>query len=122
MRSIAASLAAAVCVGAGDAPATCLARNARHYVGKRVGSGQPIAFVQAAPIGTIEPGSVIATFDRGHYASKAAGAAIYLDRDSHGIRVLMQTGQGTVQERTLRYLGGKEPGSVLDGDRSSVVE
>jgi hypothetical protein len=86
-----------------------VANDPRRYEGQLVGSGQCVAFVQAATQAgltktwkrgvqvrgaNITPGTAIATFDEnGKYANDTHGkshAAIYLGQDAAGIRVLDQ--------------------------------
>lgn len=111
------------------------------YDGKTIGTGQCVAFVQqcagapttgvwrqglkikGAMIGTISPGTAIATFVNGHYPNNAHGnhAAIYISHDSQGIQVWDQwTGQA-VHRRTIRYKGGQGSASN-DGDQFYVIE
>jgi hypothetical protein len=118
-----------------------IARNPEHYEGKKVGSGQCVAFVQTAAhapstaswtagikvmgasFGVIARGTVIATMVDGHYPNHAHGnhAAIYLDHDPEGIRVLDQwTGQ-PVHHRTIHAHGGQGNASN-DADAFYVVE
>jgi hypothetical protein len=81
-----------------------VARNPKHYVGKSVGSGQCVAFVQAAAMtghtsgwrrgdlvkgALLTEGTAIATFDdKGRYINDQHGkshAAIYVRQTSEGI-------------------------------------
>src|SRR5262245_24931625 len=118
-----------------------IAAHADHYLGKKVGTGQCVAYVQAAAhapstgtwtagilvktsgIGVISKGTVIATMVDGHYPNHSHGnhAAIYLSHDSHGIRVLDQWSGQPVHERTIGYHGGSGSPSN-DGDAFYVVE
>ncbi len=86
-----------------------IARNAKEYDGKSVGSGQCVAFVQAAAQtshtsgwtkgeqvqgATLTPGTAIATFSiNGKYENDAHGkshAAIYIGQDAEGVSVYDQ--------------------------------
>lgn len=104
-----------------------LVANPEHYVGKRVGSGQCVALVQAGSMapstatwtagikvltsggGVISKGTVIATMVDGHYPNHASGnhAAIYLSHDSHGIQVLDQWSGHAAAYRTIHDHGGQ---------------
>ncbi|MGE0417864.1 MAG: BPSL0067 family protein [Acetobacteraceae bacterium] len=110
------------------------------YVGRSVGSGQCVAFVQeasgaphtsrwkAGPFvkgATLERGTAIATFDpNGTYGNHIDGrshAAIYLDQDDVGLRVLDQWRDNPVHpvsERVIRF-NGTLP--VNDGDHFRVI-
>jgi hypothetical protein len=73
--------------------------------------------------GSIAKGTVVATMVGGQYPNHAHGnhAAIYLDHDIHGIRVIDQwTGQ-PVHHRTIRRHGGMGNASN-DADAFYVVE
>jgi hypothetical protein len=115
-----------------------IAKNLSHYSHNVVGNGQCVALVQSwagAPStaiwtegikvkghgAEIEKGTVIATFEHGHYPNHASGnhAAIYLWQDDHGIHVIDQWKGHAPSERTLSFRG---IGGSDDGDAFSVVE
>ena len=118
-----------------------IAAQPEHYIGKKVGTGQCVAYVQAASgapstgswtagikvqgagIGVISKGTVIATMVDGHYPNHAHGnhAAIYLDHDVHGIVVLDQWTGHPVSRRTIHPHGGHGNPSN-DADAFYVVE
>lgn len=118
-----------------------IARDLEHYVGKKVGTGQCVALVQAAAgapstgtwrqgvkvknagPGLISKGTVIATMPDGHYPNHSTGnhAAIYISHDSQGIYVLDQWLGHAASYRTLHYHGGVGSPSN-DGDAFYVVE
>jgi len=125
-----------------------LSNNPRGFLGRSVGSGQCVAYVQAAAHAPstslwrrgslvqgnedLAPGTVIATFDpNGRYGNHTDGrshAAIYLGQDKTGIRVLDQwvshrDGQTVpvgVHERVIRF--GPKPRAENDGSNYYVVE
>ncbi len=86
-----------------------VARNAKDYEGKSIGSGQCVAFVQAAAQtghtsgwkkgeqvqgATLSPGTAIATFSQsGKYENDTNGrshAAIYIEQNAEGVKVYDQ--------------------------------
>jgi hypothetical protein len=109
------------------------------YEGKAVGTGQCVAYVQAAAgapstatwmagekVRTathVDAGTVIATMVDGHYPNHSSGnhAAIYISHDEHGIRVWDQWSGHAVSQRVIRYHGGTGSASN-DGDAYYVVE
>jgi hypothetical protein len=118
-----------------------LCRQPENYEGKKIGSGQCVAFVQEcanAPLTslwkkggkvrgnlTVKRGTAIATFDKdGKYPNRGTGnhAAIYVSQDASGIWVYDQwLAQGAVKKRLIRFKNGL--GSVSnDGDAYSVIE
>src|SRR5258708_3409608 len=115
---------------------TYIAQKPEDYQGTVVGSGQCVAFVEAAsgaPLtsswnkGTkvrgnaVQKGVAIATFDaNGKYGNHTDGtshAAIYISQDAVGIQVWDQWLAQPVHQRTIRFQGGA-PGvkPVNDGD------
>jgi hypothetical protein len=118
-----------------------IAPHPEHYLHKSVGTGQCVAYVQAAAhapntghwhagirvkganLGTIARGTVIATMVDGHYPNHSHGnhAAIYLSHDSSGIQVLDQWLGHPVNYRTIHWHGGHGNASN-DGDAFYVVE
>lgn len=118
-----------------------IAQNPEFYVGKKVGTGQCVAYVQAASLapstgswhagikvltagpGVISKGTVIATMVDGHYPNHASGnhAAIYLSHDSHGIYVLDQWLGQPVHYRTIHDHGNSGSASN-DAGQYYVVE
>jgi hypothetical protein len=120
-----------------------VARNPQAYDGKVVGTGQCVAFVQAASAapntgmwkqGTLvkgqsalAAGTVIATFSAaGKYTNSMDGtshAAIYVQQDARGILVWDQWVGQPVHQRWIRFQGaapGVKP--VNNGDFFCVVE
>ena len=116
-----------------------VASDTDRYMGSAVGSGQCVAFVQAAagapntgqwsqgPVvrgnNTIPAGSVIATFQDGQYKNKTNGdshAAIYLGQNDEGIFVRDQWKGQPVHERLIRFQGGGAK-PVNDGDAYALV-
>ncbi len=117
------------------------AENPEQYLGQVVGSGECVAYPQAAAgapntgnwtagikvhdaqPGTIERGTVIATMVNGLYPNKPKGnhAAIYLSQDATGIQVIDQWRGQPVHNRTIRWRGGQGNPSD-DGDAFYVVE
>jgi hypothetical protein len=111
------------------------------YDGKKIGSGECVAFVQTAALApntstwkkgvavkgnmNLIKGTAIATFDsNGKYANLKTGnhAAIYVSQDSIGIWVYDQwRTQGAVRKRQIRFKGGVGRPSN-DGDAFSVIE
>lgn len=118
-----------------------VAANAEHYLGKKVGTGQCVAYVQAATLapntgswkagilvlnaapGAIQKGTVIATMVEGHYPNHAHGnhAAIYLSHDSQGIQVIDQWLGQVVHYRTI-HDHGDHGNPSNDARRFYVVE
>ena len=120
-----------------------IARNPQGYDGKAVGTGQCVAFVQAASgapnTGGWKPGklvkgdpaialgTVIATFSSaGEYTNSLDGtshAAVYVKQDAKGILVWDQWKGQPVHQRWIRFQGGA-PGvkPVNDGDAFYVVD
>ena len=116
--------------------------NPTSYVGKKVGNGHCVVFVQEstsprAPStnlwtegctvrgdDSIEKGTAIATFTDGRYPSKATGnhAAIYDGQTDAGIWVYDQwVSQGQVKRRFIRFKGGTGSPSN-DGEAFSVID
>ena len=111
------------------------------YEGKKIDSGECVAFVQEAAgapstsswrkgaavreNSDLKRGTAIATFDaRGNYASHSTGnhAAIYVSQDAHGIWVYDQwVSQGAVKKRLIRFHGGLGSPSN-DGDAFFVID
>ena len=118
-----------------------IAANPELFEGKKVGTGECVAYVQAAAMapstsqwaagvkvkdaaqGLISRGTVIATMVDGRYPNRSTGnhAAIYLSHDDNGIRVLDQWRGHSVSERVIRYKGGLGSPSN-DGDAFYVVQ
>lgn len=116
-----------------------IAASPEHYQGKRVGSGESVAFVQAAAgapstgiwtagvrvmrasPGTIAKGTVIATMVDGQYSSTGNHAAIYLGHDMGGIQVMDQWVGQAVQNRLITPNAG-QGGASNDADAFYVVE
>jgi hypothetical protein len=118
-----------------------IAANPDHFVGKKMGSGQCVAYVEAitmiGPTGTwhagikvlsasqgeIAKGTVIATMVDGHYPNHAHGnhAAIYLSHDHDGIRVIDQWVGQVVHYRTIHNRGDQGSPSN-DASKFYVVE
>lgn len=114
---------------------------AASFVGKKVGNGQCVVYVQTAakaPVTSswrkgaavrnnhsIRSGTAIATFNSlGTYSNDSTGnhAAIYIGQDSSGIWVYDQwVTQGTVKRRTIHFRAGVGSPSN-DGDTFSVIE
>lgn len=117
------------------------------FLGKIVGTGQCVAFVQAAcgapPTAlwkrgarvkgiALLPGTAIATFDPpsvdhpngryGNYVDGRSHAACYLGQDATGIRVLDQWAGQPVHERVIRFKAGHETTPANDGDAMYVIE
>jgi hypothetical protein len=114
------------------------------FIGKSIGSGQCVAFVEAAAIMpatyrwtqgkkvrnnvAIQPGTAIATFQHGHYLNNLFGlshAAIYLRQTHEGIYVLDQWDhhqkRQVVHERLIHFRHGVgKPDN--DGDQFYVIE
>jgi hypothetical protein len=109
-----------------EIPMPYTAASAELYIGKRVGTGTDVAFIQAcsnAPTpgtwkegayimdsapNTIAKGTVIATMTDGHF-STFDEAAIYLGHDVRGIQVLDQWQGNPVHVRTIPSPGeGKD--------------
>jgi hypothetical protein len=118
-----------------------VANNAEHYVGKKVGTGQCVALVQAVSMapntgswhagvqvlhstpGTITKGTIIATMVDDHYPNHAHGnhAAIYLSHDSNGIYVIDQWVGQPAHYRTI-HNHGDQGNPSNDAMRFYVVE
>jgi hypothetical protein len=118
-----------------------IAQHPADYEGRKVGTGQCVAYVQAAAHapntgvwkageqvlkatpGTITKGTVIATMVDGHYPNHAHGnhAAIYLSHDAEGIRVLDQWLGQAVHYRTI-HNHGDHGNPSNDAARFFVVE
>jgi hypothetical protein len=118
-----------------------IAAHPEHYEGRKVGSGQCVAYVQAAahapntgiwtagvnvmkaPAGVIAKGTVIATMVDNQYPNHAYGnhAAIYLSHDMNGIMVLDQWIGQPVHRRLVQPHGGQGNPSN-DADAFYVVE
>ena len=123
--------------------------NPMRYAGESVGSGQCVAFVQAATqVGhtsrwrrgeqvrgaNLAIGTAIATFDeQGRYINDTTGkshAAIYLGQDPAGIQMLDQWGSRVpgqqelkvqpVHQRTVRFQNQSKP--VNDGRNYYVID
>jgi len=112
-----------------------------HYIGKKVGTGQCVALVQAASMapntgswhtgikvmsagpGAIQKGTVIATMVDRHYPNHSHGnhAAIYLSHDHTGIQVVDQWLGQAAHYRTIHDHGGIGSPSN-DGSKFYVVE
>jgi hypothetical protein len=119
-----------------------IAQTPEKYKGRAVGSGQCVAFVQAAsgaPLtsawkqgskvraGSIPKGTAIATFNAaGKYTNSTDGTshgAIYIGQDEVGVQVWDQWKGQPVHQRTIRFQGGAagvKP--VNDGDAFYVIE
>ena len=120
-----------------------IARNPQGYDRKAVGTGQCVAFVQAASGApntsvwkkgklvkgeqAIAAGTVIATFSAdGKYTNSLDGtshAAVYVKQDGNGILVWDQWAGQPVHQRWIRFQGGAagvKP--VNNGDFFYVVE
>ena len=118
-----------------------IAPNPAHYLGSKVGTGQCVAYVQAATSigstgtwtagvkvisahpGQITKGTVIATMVDGHYPNHSHGnhAAIYLSHDASGIQVIDQWLGQVVHYRTIHDHGGNGSPSN-DASKFYVVE
>lgn len=117
------------------------------FLGKIVGTGQCVAFVQAACEApqtvlwkrgahvkgiALLPGTAIATFDPpsaehpngkyGNYVDGRSHAALYLSQDATGIRVLDQWGGQPVHERVIRFKAGTEGTPANDGNAFYVID
>jgi hypothetical protein len=112
-----------------------------HLIGKKVGTGQCVALVQAASRigntgswtagikvltagqGEISKGTVIATMVDGHYPNHAHGnhAAIYLSHDAHSIQVVDQWLGQPAHYRTIHDHGDSGSPSN-DASKFYVVE
>lgn len=111
------------------------------FLGKVIGSGQCVAFVQRAcgcpqtalwtrgqPVkgATMLPaGTAIATFsDEGKYLNATDGsshAAVYLGQDANGLQVIDAWLGQPVHKRTIQFRGGVGK-KANDGDQFAVVE
>ena len=118
---------------------TYVCKTPESFEGKKVGSGQCVAFVQQvakAPHTSfwvegskvrgakdLARGTAIATFVTGKYLNLPTGnhAAIYDSQDASGIWVWDQwLAQGCVKKRLIRFKNGSGSASN-DGDRFSVI-
>jgi hypothetical protein len=118
-----------------------ICNNPEAYDGRRIGSGECVAFVQEAARAphtsawkkgavvrgnsALRRGTAIATFDASdRYPNHSTGnhAAIYVSQESEGIWVFDQwRAQGAVRKRLIRFR--KRAGSPSnDGDAFSVIE
>ena len=110
----------------GEIPYTHVCRQAHNYQGKVVGDGhcvslikacseapatklwRPSTFVSESGRGSIEPGTVIATFRNGRYPNKTGWhAAIYISHGPEGIWVWDQWIGKPVHKRLIRYRNDK---------------
>jgi hypothetical protein len=118
-----------------------VAANPEHYLGKKVGTGQCVAYVEAASMigstgtwhagvkvlkaspGQIAKGTIIATMVDGHYPNHSHGnhAAIYLSQDASGIQVIDQWLGQPVHYRTIHNHGDHGSPSN-DASKFYVVE
>ncbi len=119
-----------------------IASDPASYAGEVVGSGQCVAFVEAAANAPntalwnsgikvrgafLAAGTAIATFNAlGKYTNSLNGtshAAIYISQDAVGIQVWDQWKGQPVHQRTIRFQGGA-PGvrPVNDGDAFYVID
>ncbi|MFH1897931.1 MAG: BPSL0067 family protein [Candidatus Desantisbacteria bacterium] len=118
-----------------------ICKNPESYEGKKVGSGECVAFVQEAAKApntsswkkgvavrnklSLKKGTAIATFNKdGKYPNNSTGnhAAIYLSQNTNGIWVCDQwRKQGMVRTRLIRFKGG-EGSPSNDGDAFFVIE
>jgi hypothetical protein len=131
---------------------TYVAENGQAFIGRVVGNGHCVKFVQAAAGAprttewrpgawvrgnkTIPAGTVIATFEAdGTYTPETGNhAAVYVSQDGTGIRVYDQWSGQPVHERVIRFEGGWGAGSgsksndgklfrvVLAGPMSEVAD
>ena len=111
------------------------------YAGRRIGSGQCVAYVQAAcgaphtsqwrrgmkvRGNAVAPGTAIATFDAdGRYGNHTDGrshGAILIAEEAGGLRVWDQWLGQPVHQRLIRFQGGQGGRWVNDGDRFFVIE
>ena len=129
-----------------------IATNPKRLLGTSVGTGQCVAFVQAAAMAgptrrwsrgelvkgaKLAIGTAIATFDdKGKYISNTGGlshAAIYMGQDALGIQVLDQYGVTTkgadgkplrvpVSVSARTIFFGKKPKAVNDGRNYYVID
>jgi hypothetical protein len=115
-----------------------IASSPESYAGQVVGSGQCVAYVEAAagaPLTSqwtqgavvrgadLPSGTAIATFVNGSYPNAATGnhAAIYLSQDADGLNVWDQWVGQPVHQRKIHFRGGVGSPSN-DGDAFSVIE
>ena len=109
---------------------TYVAENGQAFIGRVVGNGNCVKFVQAAAEAprttewrpgawvrgnkTIPAGTVIATFEAdGTYTPETGNhAAIYVSQDGTGIQVYDQWYGQPVHERVIRFEGGGERGAA----------
>lgn len=119
-----------------------IAAHPESYAGQAVGSGQCVAFVEAAcgaPLtaswtqgakvkgAALAEGTAIATFGPdGKYANKTDGtshAAIYVSQNQVGIQVWDQWLGQPVHQRTIRFQDGADGAKpVNDGDFFYVID
>ena len=117
-----------------------IASNPGSFNGQVIGSGQCVAFVQAAAgapntakwkqgarvraNSSLPAGTAIATFDAyGRYANKTDGsshAAIYVKQDGNALHVWDQWSGQAVHVRPIQFRGGGK--AVNDGDQYCVIE
>jgi hypothetical protein len=117
-----------------------IAVDPERYEGQSVGSGQCVAFVQAAALaprtagwtrgvlvrgGNVPAGTAIATFDPdgsyGNHTDKRSHAAILVAEQAGGLLVWDQWRNHPVSQRVIRFKGGAgDP--VNDGDYFHVIE
>lgn len=116
-----------------------VADNPGSFAGRRVGSGQCVAFVQTAAGAphtsqwrqgarvrgsAVASGTAIATFDPdGRYGNHTDGrshAAIFIAELPEGLRVWDQWLGQPVHQRTIRFRGGQSR-RVNDGDQFCVI-
>ena len=115
--------------------------NYQRYVGKEIGTGHCVPFVQEtcgaphtkewkrgawARETITQIGTAIATFDPdgtyGNHTDGRSHAAILLNVQNDGLLV-MDCWQGQlIQERLIRFRGGRQGNAVNDGDMFYVIE
>jgi hypothetical protein len=115
-----------------------VAANPARYAGQAVGSGQCVAYVQAAASaphtshwrrgakvrgGAIPPGTAIATFDApgtyGNHTDGRSHAAILIAEQDDGLQVWDQWTGHPVAQRTIRW---GQPKASNSGDAFYVIE
>ena len=116
-----------------------IAANPELYEGKKVGTGTAVDFVRAcssvpgtgswkqgikvlsASLGVVGKGTVIATFVDGHFTNSSVGshAAVFLEQDPRGIKVMDQ-GDGEPVLVCLITPGGND--NTSDANSFYVVE
>jgi hypothetical protein len=111
-----------------------------NYLGKAIGTGQCVAFVEAAAHtpttaswkcgkvagdSTIAAGTAIATFDPtgvyGNHTDGRSHAAIYVSQNSDGLLVYDQWLGQPVHQRTIHFRKG-QGNAVNDGDQFRAIE